>query len=49
MKEKKQIMKEQLGYLYHKLSYGEILNDREQMAFDIYSWILDDTDAPSID
>jgi len=48
-KTKEEIMREQLDSLYSKIDEGQELLPYEQMAFDIYSWLLDDSDQPAID
>jgi len=47
--EKEEVMRNQLDDLYSKIDDGESLNDWEQMAYDIYSWILEDGEEPSLE
>ena len=47
--EKEKVMRAQLDSIYEKIDANESLNTWEQMAFDIYSWLLEDSDEPSLE
>lgn len=49
MEEKMTQMESDLNVLYSKIDDGEMLSDSDQMAMDIYNWIIHDSDKPEID
>lgn len=46
--EKIKEMESQLEELHSRID-GDGLNEWEQMAFDIYSWLIEDSEPPSLD